>query len=44
MTRNSPGRTGADLHLLGADDGIRTHDPNLGKVRSPGAVTRPSVL
>ena len=32
VTRDSPGRTGADLHLLGADDGIRTRDPNLGKV------------
>ena len=29
---NSPGRTGADRHLLGADDGIRTQNRNLGKV------------
>ena len=32
LTRRSPGRTGADLRLLGADDRVRTGDLNLGKV------------
>src|SRR6185312_17390561 len=27
-----PPKRGPDLHFLGADDGIRTRDPNLGKV------------
>ena len=28
---NQRPREAADLHLCGADDGIRTRDPNLGK-------------
>ena len=30
--RRGPPERASDLHVLGADDGIRTRDPNLGKV------------